>query len=132
MTNAELFKKTFNGLWATELWAKPEQEFLEWLNSEVKTEQTRVLSLCEVLNTSGAGYMESWFPSYDGYPEYKSMSTCAWCRGYVLRVDACSADYSNEDQVRAHYGQKFGIRIWNNLPTKELMEAISWDADITH
>ena len=33
MTNAEKFKRTF-GLYATELWAKPEKEFLEWLNAD--------------------------------------------------------------------------------------------------
>lgn len=43
--NYELFKKIF-GLYATELWAKPEKEFLEWLNAkaekEVKTMQVEL------------------------------------------------------------------------------------------
>ena len=34
MTNADKFKRIF-GLYATELWAKPEKEFLEWLNEDV-------------------------------------------------------------------------------------------------
>jgi len=34
MTNADKFKSLF-GLYATELWAMPEKDFLEWLNSEV-------------------------------------------------------------------------------------------------
>lgn len=29
---ADLFTETFNGMTATELWAKSEQEFLDWLN----------------------------------------------------------------------------------------------------
>jgi ribosomal protein L40E len=33
MTNADKFKQTFR-LYATELWAKPESEFLTWLNAE--------------------------------------------------------------------------------------------------
>lgn len=33
MNNAEKFQEVF-GLYATELWAKPENEFLEWLNAE--------------------------------------------------------------------------------------------------
>ena len=33
MTNADLFKQIF-GIYATDLWSKPEAEFLEWLNSE--------------------------------------------------------------------------------------------------
>lgn len=34
MTNANKFKGIF-GIYATELWAKPEKEFLEWLNEDV-------------------------------------------------------------------------------------------------
>lgn len=34
MTNGEKFKALF-GLYATELWAKPEKEFLEWINADV-------------------------------------------------------------------------------------------------
>lgn len=33
MTNDEKFQKVF-GFYATEMWAKPEKEFLEWINSE--------------------------------------------------------------------------------------------------
>ena len=36
MNNAEKFKQIF-GLYATKLWAKPESEFLKWLNAEYKT-----------------------------------------------------------------------------------------------
>ena len=39
MKNADKFKAVF-GLYATELWAMPEGEFLKWLNSEsAETEQ---------------------------------------------------------------------------------------------
>lgn len=37
MTNADKFKQLF-GIYATELWAMPEEEFLAWLNAEAKTE----------------------------------------------------------------------------------------------
>lgn len=39
MTNADVFHSQF-GIYATELWAMPEKEFLDWLNSEyrIKTE----------------------------------------------------------------------------------------------
>lgn len=33
MTNADIFKMIF-GKYATEVWAMPEKEFLEWLNSD--------------------------------------------------------------------------------------------------
>ena len=38
MTNADLFLVVFHGLMATELWAKPESEFLEWLNAKANTD----------------------------------------------------------------------------------------------
>lgn len=37
MTNAEKFKLIF-GIYATELWAMSEEDFLAWLNAEAKTE----------------------------------------------------------------------------------------------
>lgn len=37
MTNADKFKQIF-GIYATELWSMPEEEFLAWLNAEAKTE----------------------------------------------------------------------------------------------
>ena len=47
MTNAEVFKKQF-GLYATELWAMNEQDFLHWLNA--RSEPTIPLwPLCEWL-----------------------------------------------------------------------------------
>lgn len=33
MTNADKFKSLF-GIYATELWAMPEKDFLKWINSE--------------------------------------------------------------------------------------------------
>jgi len=35
MTNAELFKQTFDR-YATDVWSLPENEFLEWLNADVQ------------------------------------------------------------------------------------------------
>lgn len=39
MTNAELFKATFN-MYATEMWSKPEREFLTWLNDTADNKAT--------------------------------------------------------------------------------------------
>jgi hypothetical protein len=44
MTNAEKFKHLF-GIYATELWAMPENDFLEWLNADAQdmpTEEQRI------------------------------------------------------------------------------------------
>lgn len=40
MTNAGKFKQLF-GIYATELWAMPEEKFLEWLNAEALEKQER-------------------------------------------------------------------------------------------
>ena len=37
MTNADKFKEVFD-IYATELWAMPEADFLKWLNTDRKTE----------------------------------------------------------------------------------------------
>ena len=39
MTNAEKFQKVF-GYYATDMWAKPEKEFLEWINAEALEQET--------------------------------------------------------------------------------------------
>ena len=48
MNNAEKFKQLF-GIYATELWAMPEEKFLEWLNAEAleKQEQDRWIPITE-------------------------------------------------------------------------------------
>ena len=48
MTNAEKFKQLF-GIYATELWAMPEEKFLEWLNAEAleKQEQDKSCETCK-------------------------------------------------------------------------------------
>ena len=50
MNNAEKFKQLF-GIYATELWAMPEEKFLEWLNTEAleKQEQDRWVPVTERL-----------------------------------------------------------------------------------
>lgn len=40
MTNAEAFRYDF-GIYATELWAMTESQFLEWLNAECNRERPR-------------------------------------------------------------------------------------------
>lgn len=39
MTNSEKFKGVF-GLYATELWAMPEEDFLNWINTEYKESES--------------------------------------------------------------------------------------------
>ena len=45
MNNAEKFKQIF-GIYATELWAMPEEKFLEWLNAEALEKQEQSCDTC--------------------------------------------------------------------------------------
>lgn len=58
MNNAEKFKQLF-GIYATELWAMPEEKFLEWLNAEAleKQEQDRWIPVTERLPEKEGCYM---------------------------------------------------------------------------
>ena len=44
MTNADKFKAVF-GMYSEEFWAKPEQDMLSWINSEVSIPKRRQASL---------------------------------------------------------------------------------------
>lgn len=63
MNNAEKFKEVF-GYYATEMWAKPEQEFLNWLNAEYEDRPKG-----------------EWVHEYDenGLPTFKNKWRCPVC-----------------------------------------------------
>ena len=50
MNNAEKFKQLF-GIYATELWAMPEEKFLEWLNAARRQLQEVTTVLVIATNT---------------------------------------------------------------------------------
>ena len=67
ISNAEKFKSVF-GLYATELWAMPEEEFLGWLNSAYDGDD-------EVIRCRDCGYFDkhTTLPEvylWDGFCEY--------------------------------------------------------------
>jgi hypothetical protein len=66
MNNAEKFKQLF-GIYATELWAMPEEKFLEWLNAEAleKQEQDRWIPVTERLPEEYGEYRITWKTSSD-------------------------------------------------------------------
>lgn len=70
MTNAKKFEQIF-GIYATELWAMSEEEFLAWLNAEAKTEDWIPCSQ-EPPDTPGE-YLVTYHPCYwdDVEPEIK-------------------------------------------------------------
>lgn len=75
MNNAEKFKQLF-GIYATELWAMPEEKFLEWLNAEAleKQEQDRWRPVSEALPKKEAEYNVTIKDEYG--PPY--VGVCYW------------------------------------------------------
>ena len=53
MTNAEKFKEVF-GIYATEMWAMTEENFLKWLNADRKTEPQKNYALYNGCSRCGA------------------------------------------------------------------------------
>lgn len=77
MTNADKFKHLF-GIYATELWAMPENDFLEWLNADAQDMPTaeRKTGKWIAYNTEQDGWKRT-----DGSPVFMS---CSECNGLVL------------------------------------------------
>ena len=46
MTNAQKFQETF-GIYATEMWAMPEHDFLKWLNADTPQTDIHGLTDCD-------------------------------------------------------------------------------------
>lgn len=78
MTNAEKFQKVF-GYYATEMWAKPEKEFLEWINAEAvehepkRGEKAKTLFMnlynCEKFENLSNGFIYMKIPKCSIYDE---------------------------------------------------------------
>ena len=73
MTNADRFQQVF-GLYATEVWAFSEKEFLKWINEEPPELTVKAL-------TKG-----KWLPDNNNY--YEERFICSVC-GKSYKVDTC-------------------------------------------
>ena len=93
----------------------------------MEEKKPRVLTLDEVLTTSGAGWVEIWFSAddNDGEPESKELMECAWCKGNYLTTDG---DFSDSDYLSNNYNKHYGVRIWSAKPTPEEQEATPWQS----
>lgn len=126
MTNAELFRRTFNGLYATEMWAKSEQEFLDWLNLEAETNQEpRVLTLEETLHrlkepvfleTKSRQSYTGWVLVYD---VQKGMGITG------VRMGLTQPGHITTWYPIDLYGSKW--RCWSTRSTDEQRKAVKWD-----
>lgn len=88
----------------------------------------RVLTLAEVLNGKGTGWMENWFEADDEDPEYKTISECAYCRGDALAYseEYGYCDHYDRESTLRNYGKKYGMRIWTEKPDKGTQEGTKW------
>ena len=92
----------------------------------LEEKEPRVLTLEELMSSSGGGFVEIWF---EGDPEEelkeeKVLIECGWCRGCYVSEDG---DFSNEDYIAWQYNKRYGLRIWTGRPTDEQREAVKWD-----
>lgn len=79
MNNAEKFEKHF-GKYATEVWAMPEQKFLEWLNSEATDRTAKVEDTWRV---AGFETLNAWCPEC----EHRITIGCTYCPTCGVKLD---------------------------------------------
>lgn len=88
MTNADLFLRVF-GIYATELWAMPEQQLLEWLNAPCNRERLKDMLSAQLNNAHNEGYdvgywagrrdyEQKWIPVTEGLPENFEEVNITW------------------------------------------------------
>ena len=104
MTNADKFKHLF-GIYATELWAMSENDFLEWLNADAQDMQT-------VERKKGNWIDEGVYADGHGAHAFR----CSECGGHIIEYDAdpfckwCGADMRGEsDDIPIEYFESGGI-----------------------
>ena len=104
MTNADKFKHLF-GIYATELWAMSEDDFLEWLNADAQDMPT-------VERKKGNWIDEGVYADGHGAHAFR----CSECGGHIIEYDAdpfckwCGADMRGEsDDIPIEYFESGGI-----------------------
>jgi len=86
---------------------------------------TELITLKEINETTGTGWIESWYQPEEGEPESFELTECVWLRGHVLENEA---GLVNPGYLKRKYGKKYGVRIWRgDRPTLEQWEAAKWD-----
>ena len=85
MTNAKKFQLVFNR-YATEIWALPEKDFLEWLNKEYKEEGVGKKFICRKCGLTYYADVPSIYDKDFGFNYW--LSNCPQC-GYENEINNC-------------------------------------------
>ena len=103
MTNAEKFKQLF-GIYATELWAMPEEKFLEWLNAQALEQREK----------------DRWIPVTDRLPEEDC--SCRVTEGdFKSVIDCCWNNHKKQFEVWSYYHDDY-VPITNVTAWKPIEE----------
>lgn len=105
MTNADKFKEVF-GIFATELWSKPENEFLKWLNADFARD-------IEISDTR-------WIPvSGEKFPKPNEDVLVCNSEGDMEVIDGCYSTEIPDEWIWFTTNWRFGdVVAWMPLPTK--------------
>ena len=104
MNNAEKFKQLF-GIYATELWAMPEEKFLEWLNAEALEQQEKDRWRPATENPKKPNYQFDTYLVYTKYERFGVADFFADGRWIGYDIDG---DQIDGDEITA----------WRPLPEK--------------
>ena len=103
MNNADKFKSLF-GIYATELWAMPEKDFLKWLNSEA-------------MNSSESP--NGWIPCSERLPEEDSEVLCCDTHGeFIIGRPYAEEEANNGFSAEGDNDYLVDCVAWQPLPEK--------------
>lgn len=88
----------------------------------------RILSLGEVRFETGYGWLETWLkPDPDeGGGDRRDLCEVVYLNGHVMDE---SGSLVNMDRLRESYNRAYGERVWNERPTAEEMDLMSWEGE---
>ena len=119
MNNAEKFEKTF-GIYATEMWAMPESEFLSWLNSLHDVNATNTTDTISRQDAIDALYCTNPTEPYIHIDDaVKAIKELPSVESQIIRCKDCKHRVVNE-----HYGEKgyFKLKAYCDLDTGDIFE----------
>lgn len=93
------------------------------------TDTPRVITLGEIVDGWGHGWIECWFEDDEGELEFKTLNEGVWLMGAMLERDGDNGyiDMWAEDSIVQNYNRRYGVRVWSDRPDDETREKVAWD-----